>query len=1061
MTRIPVSSLTAEFLLAWNAPVGFDRPVWLLGLVAVAALAIGSWRSLRSLEPRQRLRVLLLRCSVLTILLLALARIELVRRNDHVAVMFVMDRSRSIPTALREAARDYVQAAVERADRDDRFGVIGFDTDAAVDLIATRGGARTIRFGNAVAPDRTNIAAGIRMALASFPHGYARRIVLLTDGNENLGDMSTEIAAAAANRVAIDVAPLTYQHDREILLDRLSVPAHARVGTKVPVRVVIRSQRAERVRLRLRHNGSSVPLAQPVVDLDARMRPNVFTIPIEMTEGGVHRFQARIEPMNLPADAVAQNNHAEAFSFVAARGRVLILTPPGARDDDALCDALRREQIEVKCGIVGEQAIDALDLQQFSAVVLANTAADLFTRPQQQALASYVRDFGGGLVMTGGDEAFGAGGWIGTPVEEVSPVAFGIPGRLQLRAAALVLVLDGSGSMSELVQGTNQPKQAIANESAVLALGSLLPQDQVGVVAFTSQPEWLVPLQYNDAPDRLARRLRSLTPGGGTAIYPALEAAFTSLVDANVATAFRHIILLTDGHSPGGPYTALLADLADEGITLSTIGVGDEVNQELLKTLAEGSGGRYYPVEDPRRLPQVFFRETQVLRRRLIEEDPFTPRLADAFSPLLAALPSHQLPPLQGLVLTQPKPDATVPIVRAQGDSTDPVLAHWQYELGKVVVFTSGFWPRWGPDWVAWDRFGTFWAGVIRWAARQDASDDFDVMTRLDGDVGHIVVEALNKDAAYVNFLRIHGRLVNPALEHEPLVLHQTGPGRYEATFNVAATGNYLASLAYHAPTGETGVIRTGLSIPYSPEYRAMGPRLAVLDDAMTATGGRALVMSVADDDVFRRDLPPVVARRPVWRWLLMWVLLPLFVLDVAARRLASIVALSIYVELAILVAGLAAMHALAGLFWGYLGVFVLAEIVGWTMRRKSIKPLLQWMTANVTGLSRVEQRSTASLSQLKDVRENVRRQVSTPDARPRLKADGRDRKAGDRSRASEANDAVGTPGESASSAPAAKRDTNVEDTSGSLTARLKRAKERARREVDEQRHSRKDNDQT
>ncbi len=1052
-------------------PLSFEEPVWLWLWLAIPAVAFGSMRWLTGLERSRRIAATVLRCAVIAVLAAALARIEVVKRTDDVAVMFVIDRSRSIPDELREKSQDYVRQVARQAGPNDRFGIIGFDGQADVELITTRGGADIVSFGRPVAPDRTDIAAGLRMALASFPDGYARRIVLMSDGNENAGNLLREADAAAASGVSIDVVPLDYAHEAEIFLDRIVVPTHATRDTRLNLRVIARSRRPARARLSLYHNDRPIVLDDPIVELEGLMRPNRFTVPVELPSAGAHRFEAHITPLSPADDRIAANNRATAFTFVGEQGSVLLLTQPGARDDQVLYDALRRENIDVQMRGVDQLTIDLLTLQEYNAVILSNVPANLFTGSQHQALSSYVRDFGGGLILTGGDESFGAGGWTGTPIEEISPVAFSTPDRQYMPSAALVLVLDRSGSMSARVAGTHRTQQVIANESSILALQTLLPQDQIGVVAFDGAPQWVVPLERNRNPQRVARGIRAISPGGGTQIYPALEYAYNALAPLGDGPAIKHVILLTDGQSAQGPYASLVARMVDAGITLTTIGIGDGVNDELLNMLAEGAGGRYYPVRSAEILPQVIFRESGMLRQRLLSNKTFTPQLEDGYSPLLTGLQGETLPQLGGLVVTHRKPDSLIPLVRRAEDGTNnPVLAHWNIELGKVVAFTSGWWPRWGHAWASWEQFGKFWAQTVRWAARQEASADFDVMTRIEGSTGHVLVEALDKEAGYLNFLRFTGRLLTPSLESVPLELFQTGPGRYEGTFDVKDQGNYLVGLQYRLPDAPGGLVRTGLSVPYSPEYRDMEADLGLLRQVAGRTGGRWFEsMDPQGDEVFSRNLPPVVARRSVWREVIAWLLLPLFVLDVACRRLASVVAMSIYVELAVLIVAVAAMRAVGAAWWGYLGAIVLAEAVGWSIRYRWALPTVRFFTHSVTALAQVGQRSAGALTQLKDVQAKVRdryeseAEKETPEPAPRAALKRR----GDRSRRFDAGEDAGTvsDGELADTLGgavaskeelAARSATRAREKADSphdeMTSRLLKAKKRAKSRLDERR---------
>lgn len=958
-------------MLAWSGPISFDRPEWLWLLVTIPVIAAISVRSLSGLEKPRRIVAVVLRSLVIVALSLALARVEYVKRSDRVAVMFVLDHSRSVPDKLREAAQDYIRKVARRADRDDRIGVVGFDGQANVDVINSAGGLDVLGFGMATEPDRTNVAAGLRMAMASFPEGYTRRIVLMTDGNENTGSMADEIEVAVANHIGVDVVPLQYQHAAEILFDRVVVPAHATKDTRIPLRLIVKSRRQTKAKLSLYHNDVEIPLSDPILNLAGGMQPNPFTIPIELQgdSGGVHRFDARLTPLAPGDDSIVENNQATGFTFVSDQGRVLILTPTGSSDDEQLYESLQREKIEVDVRSVDQVNVDLLELQKYSAVVLANISADAFTTEQHKALASYVKDFGGGLVMTGGNEGFGAGGWIGRPLEEVSPVSFEIKQKKVIPRGALAIIMHSC----EIPKGNYWGEQV-----ALATVDTISSLDYLGVICYSwkaSGPNWDVPLAPATDKASVKSKIRQMQIGD----MPDFDSTMRLATDALMAkkdAAQRHMIIISDG-DPSQPSNAVISRMVSNQITCSTVGIGYGVHvmEQTLKDIAQKTGGRFYGVKNPSRLPQIFIKEAKVVRRPLIDDREFQPRLVFNFAQTTQGIDPKELPPLGGLVLTEAKPDCIMPIIRHGKDGDDPVLAHWNYEMGKMVVFTSGWWPKWGADWVAWDKFGKFWAQVLRWAMRQEASGDFDVMTRLDGNKGRVVVEALNKDASYLNFLTINGRLLTPTLEQKKLYLTQTGPGRYEGEFDVTDHGNYLINLQYSSPDQKLGSIRTGMSLSYSPEFRELGTNLGLLSRVTERTGGRMFgEMNPETDDLFRRDLPPVVSRQPVWRWVVAWLLLPLFLLDVAGRRLASVVAMSVYVEIAVFAVACSALLT-AGIAWIWalpLALF-LAEAAGWAIRYRSIVPTIQFFTSSVATLARVGQRSTASLEQLKDVREKVR----------------------------------------------------------------------------------------
>jgi hypothetical protein len=609
---------------------------------------------------------------------------------------------------------------------------------------------------------------------------------------------------------------------------------------------------------------------------------------------------------------------------------------------------------------------------------------------------------------------------------------------------------------------------------AVASVRTISSQDYIGVLAFTYSPggvNWEVPMQPATNKPAIIRRIKNMQIGDMPDFEQAMKAATKGLMSVPGASQ-RHMIIISDG-DPSAPSNATINAMVQNRITCSTVGIGyggHPVNNALLSSVARRTKGRFYQCRNPKRLPQIFVKESKVIRRSLIEEEPFTPQLAYGLAETTRGFGPGAFPPLRGLVLTSPKPAAIeMPLVRAGTEGNDPVMAQWQYELGKVVVFTSGWWPKWGPDWETWDRYGAFWAQVIRWAMRQPGSADFDVITRLEGEKGHVIVEALKRDASYLNNLNIAGRLIDPELHRQAIRLTQTGPGRYEATFDVTTHGQYLLNLSYQTPGDkpgerEQGNILTGLTMAYSPEYRQLEANRPLTEQVLRTAGGRMLTRDAMADDVFHFARPITETRQAVWRWVLIWVLLPLFLLDVASRRLASTIAISIYAEatvVAVLVGLLASAHAP---WWSYLGALILAELVGWTIRRDFILPTIYYLTHTVRVLGRAGQRSAESLAHLKGARERAREEMAggqamEPPTPPIPLEPLPDRSArydvGDEKAAEKAGDLTealgGATKEEAGGGPGGpgRGGQPGEGAGGDLTSRLLRAKKRARQDLD------------
>ncbi len=957
-------------MLAWGQPFSFEQPAWLWLLLLVPALVVVSIRSLAGLDPIRRVLAIIVRCLVVIIVAVSLAEVVRVRTNRDLSVIFLMDRSKSV-RGLESEQETYIKKVSERCPPNDRVGMVEFARDAYVGQMPMKGGyhpelGRLPPMQNA---DRTDVAGAVRMAMALFPHDAAKRIVLLSDGNDNMGDVLAQASAAAADGVVIDVVPLWYTISNEVYFDKMIAPTSAEEGEQVPIRMILHSRRHASGNIELYHNGRRVELPTEAARVTLAPGPNPLYMKLPINETGPQRFEAIFAPDDPQMDEIADNNKATAFSFVSGKSRALLLTM-NPEHDELLVDALRKENVNIDVRDASDAQIDMLELLKYSTVILANVPANLFTDEQQKALAQYVRDLGGGLIMTGGDEGFGAGGWIGSPVAEVMPVNFEIKHKRVIPRGALVIILHSC----EIPRGNYWGK-----EMAKKSVDTISSRDYIGVLAFTYSPvgvNWEVPLQLATNKAAVKNKIDAVGIGDMPDFDTTMDLAVKDLSASDAAQ--KHMIIISDG-DPSPPSEPVLRAMVDKQITCSTIGIGwgAHVMTQTLQMIANRTGGRFYAPKNPQELPQIFIKESKVVRRPLIIDEPFTPRLYHSHSDLLGD-GIKEVPQLGGLVLTSPKEDPRVlmPLVRATDEGQDPVLAHWQEGLGKTVAFTSGYWPRWGASWTEWPQFAKLWAQIVRWTMRQETPANFETITTVEGNRGRIVIEALDKDASYLNFLQLNSSVIRPDQSVAPVTFTQTGPGRYEGSFDVDQTGQYIANVAVSESGESRGSIHTGVSVPFSPEFRELITNEALLRQVVDKTGGRWFAeFNPLKDDIFSHDLPPTVSKLPAWDWTVAWLLLPLFLLDVAVRRLASWLALSICVELvllAFLLFGVGTAYSKEP-FWGVLGSILLAELVGWSIRFRSIGALLDFLTHNVTALGRAGQRSTVAMEQLKGKRDKVR----------------------------------------------------------------------------------------
>jgi len=960
-------------VIAITLPFDFEQPQWLWLCALVPVLVVASLRSLAGLDPARRVAALFVRSVLVVLVAVCMARVRHVQRNDDLTVLFLMDRSYSVQEK-QTAEEEFIRQVTADMPSSDRVGLIDFARNAYLQQLPKSGyyvpPGRLPIMPNT---DRTDIASAFRLAMAMFPHDTTKRIVLMSDGNDNMGDVLTEARRAKADGVPVDVVPLSYRHQNEVYFDRLIAPSYAEPGEQLPLRLVIHSYRAVTGTIDVFHNGRLVELPEGSRHKSLVPGKNTFFMKLPVRESGAQTFRAVFQPDNERMDAVALNNTASAFTFVSGKSKALIISDNPEYDRELL-EALRKENVAVELKSVTELGeFGLLQMLNYSTILLSNIPAAAFTQKQQEELAIYVRDMGSGLIMLGGDQAFGAGGWIGTPIEEIMPVSFEIKHKKVIPRGALVLIMHSC----EIPRGNYWGK-----EMAKKSVDTISSRDLVGVLAFKFSPggtTWEVPLSENTNKAAVKAKIDKMQIGDMPDFASTMQMALRELtIGKGRDAAQKHVIILSDGDAQA-PSQRLLGDYIANKITVSTIAIGwgAHVMQATMRDIATKTGGTFYQARNPKALPQIFVKESTVVRRPLIVDEPFQPQVLDAYSDLLGGIdPAETLPPLGGMVLTSAKksPNVLVPIIRATDDGDDPVLAHWQYGLGKTVAFTSGYWPKWGSDWTQWSKFAKFWAQLVRWTMRQESPANFDTYTKIDGSKGKIVIDALDKDASYLNNLQLKAKIIGPSGDAVPLTFTQRGPGNYQAEFDVESSGQYLTSVQVEDQGRYLGTVRTGLSVPFSPEYRDLVPNEPLLRQVADVTGGEFLDMSATAGTVFRHDLPPVEAKRSVWHWVLAWLVLPIFLLDIAVRRLASWLALSIAVEAVVLFVLLYGLDLRYG--WGILGAILLAELIGWTIRFRYIGWIFDFLTHGVTAMAHTGQRSAASLEQLKGTRERVREEM-------------------------------------------------------------------------------------
>jgi uncharacterized membrane protein len=873
-------------------PVQFDSPVWLILAPACGLLAVlMGVRSLAGLGPVTRWVALGVRLLVITLVAGAMAEPQWRREAKDVAVTVVMDTSESVPASKQGEADAYVrEAAGAGPEREDRLGVVTVAKDAYVQALPSKL-TKQLERQHLGALDGTNLAGGVRLALAVRPPDAAYRVVLISDGNQTDGNVLQAAETAKALGVPIDVLPLRFKYDNEVIVDKLVAPASAREGETMQLRIVLASQQAARGRLNLLMNGEAVDLDPESPGLGARveLKPglNVLQVPVRAVTTGPQKFEAVFEPEvvngKVVADSLAENNKGAAVTFVSGEGKVLVVCEEGDLPAAApLLEAMRKASIKTDVRPAEQVPVNLTDLNAYDAIVLFNESAYGFSQKAQEDLRQFVHDTGGGLVMIGGPNSFGAGGWIGSPLEDALPVRLDPPQKRQMPRGALALVIHSV----EAPDGTFLGKKTC--EAAVNSLSRL---DLAGIIEYgwSGGTDWVHPLSEVGDGTKIKRAINNLMFGDMPDFTPSLEMALAGLSKADAGQ--KHVIMISDG-DPATPPSSLLDKYVEKRITISTVGVyphsGGDTSR--MQWISKYTGGRHYHINTAAGLasiPQIFIKEAQTVRRSLIQEGQAIPVTLALGGETLKGI--TRVPPVDGYVVTGEREGlAQVGLKVKEGD---PLLANWQYGLGKVVAFTSDATSRWNASWVGWGSYQQFWEQHVRWVMRPGGSANVRVVTENRGEQTIITVEALDTQGERLNFANFKGRLALPDGKGMDVDLKQVGPGRYQGVVVTDHPGSYVLSLRYAAPDASQaggyieGSVQAAVTRPFADEYRMLEDNTPLLTQVAELTGGRVLSGDAEADRLWAREgLKMPVALRPIWLWVAIGAI-ALFLMDVGVRR--------------------------------------------------------------------------------------------------------------------------------------------------------------------------------
>ena len=837
----------------------FSNPAWLWLLLP--ALAVTLWFSLRSdvsLHPARKWTALILRLLIVFALVFAIAGLQWKKSVEGMNVLFLLDRSDSIPSGQQEVAREAVVKAAGTRKSKDKIGVIAFGAEAALESTPVAAD-KLDKILSVVGSERTDIASALRLGTAAFPEHGQKRLVLLSDGNENLGDAMASLLAARPLGITLDVIPLGVSRKNDVSIQKLGLPATVKKGQTFEARIFAQADRPQTATLRLYRNEQFY--GEQKVELVAGR--NLFSFSETLTNAGFYSYSAHLEVAD---DTLPQNNRAAGFVQVRGEPRVLLL---GAdpQQDAPLQAVLRSAKLEVTAAAVDRFPSSLAELQSYEAILLSNVAAGDLGEQAMQWIESAVRDFGVGLVCIGGDQTYAAGGYRGTPLETALPVEMELSSKKVLPSGALVLVVHAT----EFPNGNQW-----ARDIAFAALDALGPQDELGIVLWDGNDRWLFPLAKVGDKKTPGRQIAGMNPGDMPGFANVMRMAHDGLKKSSAN--LKHMVVFSDG-DPGAPSKEQVQAIVGDKITITTVMIGGHVLPDTMQWMASLGNGRFYDVRSPGELPQIFIKEAAVILKSAIFEEPFQPQLAAA-SEMVRGIRAAAYPQLRGYVSTTAKPRAEIPLLTDKGD---PLLAHWQFGLGRAVAFTSDAKAKWAANWLGWDQYRQFWAQVAQWSLRRVENADFDIQVSVEKGEGLITLEAADAQGNYRNFLNLETVVVSPKGEKQSVRLEQKGPGHYEGKFTTRDVGAYLLNVLDMKDGRLRGSQVVGASVNYSPEFMETEPNLNLLRRLAEAGGGK--MIDPLRESPFEHDRRKTFQPQDIWEWLLKLAIL-LFPLDVAVRRI-------------------------------------------------------------------------------------------------------------------------------------------------------------------------------
>ncbi len=841
--------------------ISFEQPLALILIPIGIALIIWASRFFRTVNKNKKNRRTAMRVVIFTLVVLALAGVSISMISKQASTVFLVDCSDSMKASIG-TVETFVEKQIEHMPDKNQVAVVAFGSDTKVAQFMTKEKSYAGIEDKPVST-ATDIEGALTTALSLFPEGGGKRIVLISDGIENEGDMLSMANSIDSEGVEIDVLPVTEQVSDEVYIDDLTVPDTIKIGDKYAVTVKVMSNIKTEADVSL-FLGRKLKGQEHVT---VNVGENSFVFYDEADDTGTRNYRAEIVPYK---DTTTVNNEYSAFAQIDVKDRVLIIE--GKKGEaDSLVAAVDAGGVAYDVVTPTGAPSSINDMIEYKSIILANVYYDDLKSGFTNNIESYVKNYAGGLMIVGGEDSYALGGYKNTVLEELSPVALEPEGENNIPKMAFYMVIDHSGSMdTPASDNVNITSLDLAKSAARKSLDSLRDTDEVGVLAFDDKYQWVVePTELNDR-ETVADEIGSIKIEGGTSIYPALKEAVDKIKGSDAA--IKHVVLLTDGEDEFTNYGDVLKEIGDNGITLSTVAIGPDSATGIMKYLANEGGGRYYYTDVNTGLPRIFAKEVYLACNEYIINEEFVPVIASDDESIRAL--SDGCPSLMGYIATSMKSTSKELLKTGRGD---PLLASWQYGLGHVIAWTSDGSGEWTGNWASWDKYPEFIRNLIDSSIANVDLDGDVVKAEQKGSKGVITYETKEYSAD----TKIEAIVTDEEGNESKVNLSAKTPGHYEAEINTDKIGVYNIAVTNSNKDGIVKSANTATAMQYSPEYRFYEDTNG-LDKLVSLCDGVKLDFK---SKVFKKMPSAAVKDKDITDFLLILALL-LFMYDVICRRL-------------------------------------------------------------------------------------------------------------------------------------------------------------------------------